>query len=151
MRTNAALLWASNGGKFVSDSSAHSETAELSRGVKSTTYVRMVSDEIGRPVMGPTSVLGDNKATNELIVKEGSSSKSRHFERATILAKWAVQQLIVVCKLIGTSFMVADIFTKATDEETFRKMRSVMRNTPDETIDERTMRIGRWVMNASRR
>ena len=65
---------------------------------------------------------------HELVVKEGSSSKSRHFERTTIFVKYMVQRLIMVCYLIGTKFMSADVFTKATDEWTFKTMRAVLRD-----------------------
>jgi hypothetical protein len=57
----------------------------------------------------------------ELVTKEGASSRTRHFERATVLIKYAVLQLIVAVYLIGTKFMCADIFTKATDELTFKR------------------------------
>ena len=134
MRSNGAIHWSTKAMRFITDSTAHAETAEASRAVKSTTYTRMALSGIKRPVMGPTTMLGDNKASVELVNKEGASSKSRHFERATILVKYAVMRMIVVCKLIGTKFMAADIFTKATDLETFEKMRGIMRNTAEPTL-----------------
>ena len=75
-------------------------------------------------------MLGDSSAMHDLVTKEGSSSRSRHFERATVLIKYAVLKLMVVCYLIGTKFMSADVFTKATDEWTFKTMRAVLRNEP---------------------
>ena len=62
--------------------------------------------------------------------------------------KYAVQKLIVVCKLVGTAFMISDIFTKATDEKTFKKMRAHLRNIPEEGEDTRFARIGRMLTNA---
>jgi hypothetical protein len=50
------------------------------------------------------------------ISNQATYSRTRHFERATVLIKYAVLQLIVAVYLIGTKFMCADIFTKATDE-----------------------------------
>ena len=92
-------------------------------------FLRMVLDGIGRPVEGPTAILGDNSAMVELVSKEGASIavpyRTRHFERATVLIKYAVLQLIVAVYLIGTKFMCADIFTKATDELTFKTMRAL--------------------------
>ena len=58
-----------------------------------------------------------------------AAHRSRHFELATVFVKYAVMRLIVVCKLVVTSCMIADIFTKATDEETFHRMNEVMRNS----------------------
>lgn len=62
--------------------------------------MRMGLEAIGRPVVGPTAILGDNSAITELVNKEGASSRTRHFERATVLIKCAVLQLIVVVYLM---------------------------------------------------
>ena len=73
----------------------------------------MSLEGIKRPescVMGSTAVPGDNKAMHELVTKEGSSSRSRHFERATIFVKYAVQRLMVTCYLVDTKLMIADIY-----------------------------------------
>ena len=105
-------------------------------------------EEVTTPAVGPTTTLGDNKAMNEFVVKEGTSSKSRHFERSTIFVKYAVQKLMVVCKLVGTAFMIADTFTKARKENTFKKMRAELRNLPDEPEESKFARLGRLLMNA---
>ena len=110
-------------------------------------FVRMVLDAIDRPAVGPTTVIGDNSAMHELVTKEGSSSRSRHFERTTIFIKYAVMRLIVVCLLIGTKFMSADILTKATDETTFKTMRGVIRNQVEEGL---AMRAMSWVATLMR-
>ena len=128
MRANGVVLWSSRGLKIVADSSAHAETAEASRATKSTVFMRMVQDNVKRPVLGPTLLLCDSSACVDMVVKEGSSSKSRHFERTTIFVKYMVMKLVVACKLISTRMMIADIFTKATDEQTFTLMRGVLRN-----------------------
>ena len=52
-------------------------------------------------------------------------------------------QLIVAVHLIGTKFMCADIFTKATDESTFKTMRSVIRN--ESSTDGYALRAVRWI------
>ena len=149
MRCNGAILWSAKTLKVVTDSTAHAETAEASRATKATVFLRMVLDGIARPVEGPTAILGDNSAMVELVTKEGASSRTRHFERATVLIKYAVLQLIVAVYLIGTKFMCADIFTKATDELTFKTMRTLIRNSkePAETY---ALRAARWINNAMR-
>ena len=75
--------------------------------------------------------------------KEGSSKQSRHFERATVMVKFAVLRLFVACYLVSTQFMIADVFTKATDEVTFLAMRAVLRNEPKDTLRMKAMRIAR--------
>ena len=62
--------------------------------------------------------------------------------------KYAVQKLMIVCRLVGTAFMIADIFTKATDEKTFKKMRAELRNIPVEAEESRFARLGRLFVNA---
>ena len=58
------------------------------------------------------------------VTKEGTSQRTRYFDRATLLVKYAVMQLIVAVKLVSTKMMIADLLTKATDQETFEKMRA---------------------------
>ena len=146
-RCNGAILWSSRQLKIVADSSAHAETAEGSRATKAVMFLRMALEGIGRPVTGPTHILGDNAAMHDLVVKEGSSSRSRHFERATIFIKYAVIRLIVVCLLVGTKFMSADVLTKATDEATFKTMRSILRNQVEDGM---ALRALSWVNSVMR-
>ena len=56
--------------------------------------------------------------------------------------------MLVVCELVGTAFMIADILTKATDEKTFKKMRAELRNLPDELEESKYARLGRLLTNA---
>ena len=107
----------------------------------------MVLEGIDRAATGPTVLLGDNSAMHDLVTKEGSSSRSRHFERATIFVKYAVMRLVVVCLLVGTKFMSADVFTKATDEATFKTMRSVLRN---QYADGLALRCANWIHSVMR-
>ena len=56
--------------------------------------------------------------------------------------------LLLIPHLVATRFMIADIFTKATDVDTFTRMRDSMRN-----IAEPVLRVGlpytfaRWAMS----
>ena len=145
MRTNGAIHWRARALKVITDSTAHAETAEQSSLTKSSTYFRMVLSGIKRAVTGPTAQLTDNSASFDLVSKEGTSSKSRHFERAIILVKYAIMRLLVSCYLVSTKFMVADIFTKATDETTFQTMRGILRNTKSPQLGMRGARIWRKV------
>ena len=49
--------------------------------------------------------------------------------------KWAIMKLVILYALVSTHYMIADIFTKATDLETFEKMRNVMRNIGEPTLN----------------
>ena len=133
MRLNGAVFWSGKSLKIVSDSTAHAETAEAARATKSLMFARMVSEDAGRPVTGPSAMLGDNSASYQLIQKEGSSQLTRHFERMLMLVKFAVQSLIIQPFLIATGLMTADVFTKAVDEETFHRCKHTLHNTTKES------------------
>ena len=77
-------------------------------------------------------MLGDNKATYDHIKQEGASSRTRYFERATLLIKRAVLMLILLPFHISTNFMVADLMTKVTDKGTFIRLRNHMMNVHSE-------------------
>jgi|NorSeaMetagenome_1021524.scaffolds.fasta_scaffold112885_1 hypothetical protein len=58
----------------------------------------------------------------------GPTQRTRYFERATMLVKYAVLRLFIVVKLIPTKEMIADIFTKAVEKDTFILMRKHLLN-----------------------
>ena len=51
-----------------------------------------------RAVTGPTTILVDSSAMHDLVAKEGSSSRSRHFERCTVLIKFAIMRPSIWCQ-----------------------------------------------------
>ena len=63
-----------------------------------------------------------------LVTQEGASSRTRYYERATMLIKRAVLMLLLVPHLISTHCMIADMFTKALDKGSFTKFRDVVMN-----------------------
>ena len=83
---------------------------------------------LGYGVAGATPLLGDNKAVRDIIVKNGASAKTRHFERVAMTVKRFYQQLVVVPYLVGTKHMAADIYTKALDQQTFFSLRDYTLN-----------------------
>ena len=130
MGSNAALVWKASAFKtVVPDSTAEAETAEASRATKSIVFVRTVRAGIRRAVVGATLLLGDNSAMMDIVKKDGTTQRTRYFERSTMLVKYAVMRLLIATRLVATADMIADIFTKAVDKETFVLMRSWLLNT----------------------
>ena len=43
-------------------------------------------------------------------------------------------RLMVACHLIGTKFMIADVFTKATDDATIKTMTGIMCNSDEPRV-----------------
>ena len=128
MRLNGPILWSSRKLTVVADSSAEAEIAQGSRCTKDMVFARTVLAGVKRPVLGLSTTIVDNSAMYDLVNKEGSSSRTRYFERATVLIKYAVMRLMVTLHLVSTKHMIADIFTKATEKETFERMRDYIMN-----------------------
>jgi hypothetical protein len=128
MYCNGAVDWSAKLIKIVPDSSCEAETALASRAAKATCFVRALLMFHKRPVKAGTPSLGDNKAMHTLVTQEGASSRTRYYERATMLIKRAVLMLLLVPHLISTHCMIADMFTKALDKPTFIKFRDMMMN-----------------------
>ena len=151
-RANAAMHWSSAPLKVVCTSTAESETAEASRATKSVTFGRMLTEDAGRPAMGPTAIIGDNSASFQLIQKAGSSQLTRYFERATVHVKYAIMKQIVKPHLVPTKYMSADVFTKAVDEEAFFFCKHTLHNTePDAYTTRKVKRLASAITAASRR
>ena len=128
MFCNGATDWSAKALKIVPDSSCEAETAVGSRAVKAGSFQRELLIRNGRRIRGPTPLLGDNLAMNTIIQQDGASSRTRYYERATLLVKRAVLLLLFRPYLVKTSEMLADIFTKPLDKGTFTKFRNVIMN-----------------------
>ena len=128
MYANGVVDWQAKQLKIVPDSSCEAETAVASRAVKSGAFVRELLIKNGRHISGPTATLGDNAAMYTLVQQDGATSRTRYYERATMLIKRAVMLLLFSPYLIKTSEMTADIFTKALEKGLFVKFRNVLMN-----------------------
>ena len=128
MYNNGIVDWSSKRANLIPDSSMEAEQGVASRAVKATLFARMLLAANGRDTSKNTPLIGDNKAFFEAVSQEGATVRTRYFERALMLVKRVVLLLLVAPFLVSTDYMVADIFTKATDKGTFFKMRNYMMN-----------------------
>ena len=128
MLNNGAVNW--KGGRLgsVPDSTCEAETTWASKGAKSTVGVRNTLIGLDRPVAGPTPLIGDNQAARDLILKDGISTLTRHFERRALIIKHLYATLVITPLLVSTKEMAADLFTKALDPATFFKHRDYILN-----------------------
>jgi len=129
MYGNGAISWSARQLKVVADSSAEAETAVASRAAKEVVAIRIVMEDLGCELWGPTPLIGDSQPTRDLIVKPGSSARTRYFERATMLVKRLYMKGVIEPYLVPTSSMVADIFTKSLDRNVFARHRDYMLNS----------------------
>ena len=65
---------------------------------------------------------------NAIVQQDGASSRTRYYERATLLIKRAVLLRLFRPLLVKTADMVADMMTKALDKASFAKFRNVAMN-----------------------
>ena len=128
MYLNGAIDWSAKIVKIVPDSSCEAETAVGSRAAKATCFVRGLLRFHSRPVTAASPIIGDNKAMHTLITHEGASSRTRYYERATLLIKRAVLMLLLTPLLVTTHYMIADMFTKALEKSSFVRFRNVVMN-----------------------
>ena len=128
MYGNGATAWKASKAKIMPDSTAEAETAVGSKAAKETTVVRSVVADMGRPVAAPTPLLGDSQAARDIIVRPGATARTRHFERSVMLIKRLYLLRVVDPFLVGTKFMVADIFTKALEPTAFFLFRDYLLN-----------------------
>ena len=124
-----ATNWSAFSIKTEPDSSCEAETAVSSKASKDGRFHRLFMEDALCPVTGPTPLLVDNKALYDLVTKPGASARTRYFERATRFVKYAVAKIMIVLLLIGTKYMVADIFTKPLEKELYYKFRDYMLNS----------------------
>ena len=112
MYCNGALHWSARRVKIIPDSSAEAETAVASRAAKETVSVRLVLVDMGAEVHGPTTILlTDCKAARDIIIKVGSSHRTKYFERATMLVKRLYMLHVIDPMRIPTTDMIADALT----------------------------------------
>ena len=114
--------------KIIPNSSCEAETAVTFFAAKATCFVRGLLSFHQRPVADATPMLGDNKAMYTLVTHEGASSRTRYYERATLLIKRAVLMLLLVPLLVTTHYMIADTFTKALEKSSFVRFRNIVMN-----------------------
>ena len=85
MYLNGAVDWSAKQVKIVPDSSCEAETAVASKAAKATCFVRGLLRFHCRPVAAETPMIGDNQAMHTLVTNEGATSRTRYYERATLL------------------------------------------------------------------
>ena len=61
-----------------------------------------------------------------------TTARTRYFDRATTFVKYAVMKMLIATELVPTEDMIADIFTKSVDQDTFRLMRSWLLNSAND-------------------
>ena len=128
MLCNGAVQWAAKKVEAIPDSTAEAETVVASRASKDTVGVRLVLEDMGARVHGPTALLTDCQAARDVIIKPGSTQRTKYFERTTLLVKRLHMLNIIDPVLIRTDDMIADALTKPVDRSKLGKFRNRMLN-----------------------
>ena len=61
-----------------------------------------------------------------LVTQDGATSRTRYYERATMLIKRAVLMLMLFPYLVKTDKMIADMLTKVLPRPGFQRMRTAV-------------------------
>ena len=85
-------------------------------------------EDMGARVFGATVLITDCQAARDVIVKPGSTQRTKYFERTTLLLKRLYMLGVVTPVLVTTDQMVADIFTKPLDRSRLAKFRMYLLN-----------------------
>ena len=124
--------------KIIPESTCEAETAIGSRATKSIMFVRAMMTLMGIPLFGPTLLGIDNEAMFKACNKEGTTSRTRYFERSTTFVKEMALRRFIELRLVSTDDEVADIFTKAVSIDVHKKMISHIFRIADD-VKEATM------------
>ena len=127
---NGPIDWSARVLKVIADSTCEAETAIASRATKAVIFIRSLLEHMRLQVFGATVIAVDNSALIKVVTKEGLTSRTRYFERSTLLIKEAWMKGIVEPVLVSTVDEVADIFTKALDADTFNRLKNYLLNLP---------------------
>ena len=128
MVNGGASDWKAGKLGVVADSTAEAEASIVSKGAKATVAMRNVAAHVGRPASGPSALATDSQALCDIVSKPGTTSRTRYFERTTMLVKELYVRDIVYLVHVPTEKMIADIFTKAVDKDIFLRCRDYMLN-----------------------
>ena len=119
---NGPVDWEANKVKIIPESTCEAETAVGSRATKAIMFYRALANFIGMPLFGPTLLLIDNEAMYKACNKEGTTARTRYFERSTTFVKEMAMRKFIDLRLVPTDEEVADVFTKAVTFEVHKKM-----------------------------
>jgi len=104
-------------------SSAEAEYKALGNGAKDVMYCRNVLKELDfYPVLQETKMLCDNNAAIAIASGPGINSRTKHIALRYHFVRQLVSSKEVKPTKVGTKDNVADLLTKATDVETFRRL-----------------------------
>jgi hypothetical protein len=124
----AAVSFSARKIKIVPQSSAESETAAYAKAAKDVGYVTNVlgADGFQLDIQLPVVINCDNQAAVASIKNTGSTAHNRHYDRWLLFGREQYLNLVSMPFWIGTSQMIADIFTKPLDKTTFLKFRDML-------------------------
>ena len=109
MYCNGPIDWSARVLKVIADSTCEAETATASRAVKAVIFIRSLLEHMKLRAFGATTIIVDSSALIKVVTKEGLTSRTRYFERSTLLIKEAWMKGIVEPVLVSTVDEVADI------------------------------------------
>jgi hypothetical protein len=117
----APIAWKSKAGKSVTLSSTEAEYFALSEVTKEAIFIKQVIDSIGLALEFPITVKVDNVGAIYLAKNYSTSQRTKHIDIRTHFVREFVEDGIIKVVFVKSEDNDADIFTKNTTEELFKK------------------------------
>ncbi|HSN66223.1 MAG TPA: reverse transcriptase domain-containing protein, partial [Fusibacter sp.] len=115
------IAWKSKSGKSVTLSSTEAEYFATSEVAKEVIFAKQVLESIGIPLSYPIEIKCDNIGAIYLANNHSTSQRTKHIDTRTHFVREFVEQEILKVVFVKSEDNEADIFTKNTTEELFRK------------------------------
>jgi hypothetical protein len=117
----APIAWKSKAGKSVTLSSTEAEYFALSEIAKEAIFVKQVIDSMGMNLIFPIVIQVDNVGAIYLAKNYTTSQRTKHIDIRTHFVRQFVEDGIIKVVFVKSEDNEADIFTKNTTEDLFKK------------------------------
>jgi hypothetical protein len=121
------ISWRSRRQRSVALSSTEAEYIAASDAAREVVWLRrLFSEMMFIKLEKPTVVYEDNQGAIALTLNDQDHERSKHISLRAHFIREKVQEMELMLLYVNTSLNIADVFTKATDAETFKKFRDIL-------------------------
>jgi len=118
----APVSWHSGLQSIVALSTCEAEYVSLSDAVRELSYLREIARFLHQDLSQPTTIFEDNQGTIDLVNNPVHHSRTKHIDVKYHYIRAMQEAGEIVVEKIPTEHNLADVFTKATTRETFKRL-----------------------------
>ncbi|GMF20471.1 unnamed protein product [Phytophthora fragariaefolia] len=127
MLASSPISWLSRQHHISVLSTTEAEYIALCHCIQEVTFLKMPLKELGFTMTRGTTVYEDNQSCIKICNNSESHGRSKHIDIRYHFVQEKVEQHEFTAAYCNTTYMVADIFTKALDKHQFRELRAKLR------------------------